>query len=269
MTPESRAQAKRRIAAWLSERFFVRFHFSLILGVAFAVGLLATKSFLALGMETLHWRWPLALLLSYLTFLLCVRLWLGYIGLGRYIDDGKDVSLDLPDVSFSGGSGSSGGGVSLDVGNLAVRAPGGGEFGGAGASGDFSLSVGDSGSGSGGVLSSLGDAVGEVGGGSSDEGCLVVLAILVLFAVILAAGGFMIWQAPNLLAEAAFEAALAAGLVKPLRRIADPGWVGGALRASAWPFALIFVCAMAIAGLAEHYAPAATTLPEAIRILLA
>ena len=130
-------KARQKLAVWLSQHFFVRFHLSLILGFAFVAGLLTTKGFLALGMETMHWRWPLALLASYLAFLL---------------------------------------------------------------------------------------------------------------------------------AEAAFEGALAGGLVKSVRRVNDPGWVG--FRASAIPFTVIFASAMTIAALAEHHAPQATTLVEAIHILL-
>ncbi len=256
--------ARQRLAALLARRFFVRFHLSLILAVAFATGILTTKGFLALGLETMHWRWPIALAAAYLAFLLCVRIWLSYIGLGRYLDDGRSPDVDLPDLSFSGGGGSSGGGgVVGDLGDATgiVR---GGEFGGGGASGDFALPVADSGSGGGGSSSlSLPDI--DLGG---DDGWFVVLVILALVAAIFGAGIYMIWQAPTLLADAAFEAALAAGMIKPVRRIKDPGWVGGAVRASWGPFLAIFVCAMLIAGLAEHFAPEARTLLEAIHILL-
>jgi len=257
------ARAKARLAGWLSRRFFLRFHFSLILAASFAVGLLATKGFLALGLETLHWRWPLALLAAYLSFLLCVRLWLSYVGLGRYLGD-RDSQLELPDLNLSGGGGSSGGGSAIDV-PLPTVDGGGGQFGGGGASGDFGLAATDGGGD--GLLASPLKAVGEAAGGS-DGGCLVVLAILALLAVIFGIGIYLVWQAPALLAEAAFEAALAAGLVKPLRRLDDPGWLGGTLRATWVPFLVIFACAMGIAGLAEHYAPEAATLPQAIRILL-
>lgn len=262
---EVHVKAKARLADWLSRRFFVRFHFSLILGIAFGIGLLTTKAFLALGLETMHWRWPIALLASYLGFLLCVRLWLSYVGLGRYLDDGLGRHLDFPDLAISNSGGSSGGSGGLSLENVLPRIPGGGQFGGGGASADFSLPADSAPSG---IASSLGDTVKEAVGGSSDEGCLVLLAILALLAAIFGVGIYVIWQAPALLAEVAFEGALAAGLVKPLRRIEDPGWIGGALRASAIPFLLIFACTMAIAFLAESHAPEASTLVEAIRILL-
>jgi len=267
--------AKKRLAAYFLKRFFVRFHISLILAFAFTAGLLATKGFLALGLETMHWRWPLALLAAYGAFLLGVRVWLSYVGLGRYLDDDKDNdsdidlgdvadaasnlvpdgSIDLPDISASG--------LGDSVGSVIEHA---GSGGGGGASGDFAAAVVDSGS-SGFSLPDVGD-IGDIGG---DDGCLpiiIVILILALLAAALGVGFYLIWQAPLLLSEAAFEAALAAGLVKAVRRVDDPGWIGGTLSASWKPFLLIFVFAVAAAALAESYAPEACTLTEAIHTLL-
>lgn len=280
-----RVKAKQRLAAWLSQRFFVRFHLSLILGFCLAVGLLTTKGFLALGLETMHWRWPLALLAAYLAFLLGVRVWLAYVGIGRYLDNTPSRMGDVLDLvdGDTGGGGGGGGGSGLSLGGKGGGfSPGGGRFGGGGASGSFAAAdgqpnlslplVGDAGSssgGGGGSTSGLGKLFdGGGGGGGGDDGILVLLAIAALLAVIFGAGIYLVWQAPAMLAEAAFEGALAGGLVKSVRRVNDPGWVGGTLRASVVPFLVIFVCAMTIAGLAEHYAPEARTLVEAIHSLL-
>ncbi|MRR51614.1 MAG: hypothetical protein EG825_11985 [Rhodocyclaceae bacterium] len=268
--------AKKRLAAYFLKRFFVRFHVSLILAFAFAVGLLSTKGFLALGLDTMHWRWPLALLLAYGAFLLGVRAWLSYVGLGRYLDDkdGNDgvgaedvvdavsnlvpdgTSIDLPNISGSG--------IGDAIGSVVEHA---GSGGGGGASGDFSSALTDSGGSSGFSLPDLGD-VGDLGG---DDGCLpiiVVILILALLAAVLGVGVYLVWQAPFILTEAAFEAALAAGLVKAARRTDDPGWIGGALSASWKPFLLIFIFTLAVAALAESFAPEARTLMEAIDTLL-
>jgi hypothetical protein len=40
---------KARFAAWLQDRFFLRFHMALILALAFAAGLAVTKLFLVAG----------------------------------------------------------------------------------------------------------------------------------------------------------------------------------------------------------------------------
>lgn len=265
------AQAKRRLAGWLAKRFFVRFHLSLILGFALAAGLLATKGFLVLGLDTMHWRWPLALMVAYGAFLLGVRLWLGYVGLGRYLGRGDDSSFDLPDpgVSFDGGgSGGSGLGdvVAEGVGRIVA---GGGKFGGGGASGDFAAAAVES-TADGGVLPDVSMPDIDLPDMDADEGCLPIIVLLLILALLLAVlgvGFYVVWQAPMLLAEVAFEAALAAGLVKPSRRLDDPGWIGGAVRASWLPFLLVFLAALAVAALAESFAPEARTLLEAVKIL--
>jgi hypothetical protein len=276
VTPAERGEltSRQRLAGWLEQRFLVRFHVALILAVSFAAGLLATRLFLQLGLETMHWRWPLALLAAYGAFLLALRLWLSYVGLGRYLERETSLDIDITDLEFSGGGGSSGSGSAgsglFDWAGEAIGKAGGGRFGGAGASGDFSSLVGS-------------DAGASSGGGSGlglpefdlpdlgDDGVvpLVILGlILALLLAVFGVGVYLIWQAPLLLAEVAFEAAMAAGLVRSVRKVGDPGWVGGALSASWKPFALILVLSISAAVLAEKFAPEARTLPQAVHQLL-
>jgi hypothetical protein len=261
----SDASARQRLAGWLKERFFVRFHIALILAFAVVVGLLTTRGFFALGLETMHWRWPLALLAAYAAFLLGVRVWLAYIGLGRYLERETDFDVDIPDPGFSVSGGDSGTHISFgDAGSQIIDTAGSnGGFGGGGASADFSAGVSDSGSGL-----ALPDIDVDLGG--ADEGCLplIILAlVLALLVAVFGVGAYVVWQAPMLLAEVAFEAALAGGLIRAARRVDDPGWIGGALSASWKPFLLIFVFSLAAAALTEKFAPEARTLPQAIRQL--
>jgi hypothetical protein len=261
----SDASARQRLAGWLKERFFVRFHIALILAFAVVVGLLTTRGFFALGLETMHWRWPLALLAAYAAFLLGVRVWLAYIGLGRYLERETDFDVDIPDPGFSVSGGDSGTHISFgDAGSQIIDTAGSnGGFGGGGASADFSAGVSDSGSGL-----ALPDIDVDLGG--ADEGCLpliILVLVLALLVAVFGVGVYVVWQAPMLLAEVAFEAALAGGLIRAARRVDDPGWIGGALSASWKPFLLIFVFSLAAAALTEKFAPEARTLPQAIQQL--
>lgn len=271
MVRDDEAGGKKRLARMLGKRFFLRFHLSLILGFSFAVGLLATKLLLLAGLESLLIRWLLAVLLAYAGFLVGVRVWLAYIGLGRQFGDG-DSSFDFPNVDFSG-SGSSGGSTGA---NYVPDLPtgGAGSFGGGGASGDFAgAGVADGGNvGLSGASSGikLPDIDLDIGGG--DDGCLAALLLMVIAAALLAVFGigfYLVWQAPSLLAEAAFEAALAAGLIKSTRRITDPGWVGGAMKASWLPLLGILVLTALLAFIVEAFVPEAHTLLEAVRLLAA
>ena len=261
----SDASARQRLAGWLKERFFVRFHIALILAFAVVVGLLTTRGFFALGLETMHWRWPLALLAAYAAFLLGVRVWLAYIGLGRYLERETDFDVDIPDPGFCVSGGDSGTHISFgDAGSQIIDTAGSnGGFGGGGASADFSAGVSDSGSGL-----ALPDIDVDLGG--ADEGCLpliILVLVLALLVAVFGVGVYVVWQAPMLLAEVAFEAALAGGLIRAARRVDDPGWIGGALSASWKPFLLIFVFSLAAAALTEKFAPEARTLPQAIQQL--
>lgn len=266
---DTEASGKRRLAGVLAKRFFLRFHLSLILGFSFAVGLLTTKLLLLLGLEALLVRWPLAVLAAYAGFLLGIRVWLAYVGLGRHLGrNGKDSSFDLPDLNFSGGGGcdnAAGSGFSLPE----VPAGSGGSFGGGGASGDFAVLD----AGGGGVADALpGIDLPDVDLGGADEGCLpvvILMLILALLAAVFGVGVYVVWQAPFLLAEAAFEAALAAGLVGSARRVDDPGWIGGALRGSWKPFLWVLAITVLMALLVAHFVPQARTLLEAARLLLA
>ena len=69
-----------------------------------------------------------------------------------------------------------------------------------------------------------------------DEGILVV-ALVLLVSVVGGAAVWMVWQAPVILPEAAFEALLAAGLVKAARRSEARGWTRGVLKSTVIPFA--------------------------------
>jgi len=275
----SEESARKRLAGWLEKHFLVRFHVALILAFSFAVGLLTTRALFYIGLETMHWRWPLALLAAYGAFLLALRVWLSYVGLGRYLEPKESAGIDLPDVGFSssgGGSVSSSGSGSgvLDWAGDAIRpGSGGGQFGGGGASGDFSGLVGGGAEVSSSAPSGIGlpnidlPDVGDLGG---DDGCLPIIVlgiVLALLAAVFGVGIYLVWQAPLMLSEVAFEAAMAAGLVRSVRKVGDPGWVGGALSASGKPFALILVFSVIAAVLAEKYAPEAHTLPQAIRQL--
>src|SRR5687767_3235192 len=63
----------------LVERFVIRFHMTLILGATTLSGVVLSKLLFLLGVESLPWRYPLAVAGSYLVFFGAVRLWLSYV----------------------------------------------------------------------------------------------------------------------------------------------------------------------------------------------
>lgn len=125
-------QVKRSIARDLAHRFFLRFHVAIILLWTFLAGLLTTKLLLWVGSESMLVRYPLAIIVSYLAFLLGVRIWLEYVELGRFLRRKERHDWDVPSDFPTG------------LGRSSARTaehfePGGGEFGGGGASANFEV----------------------------------------------------------------------------------------------------------------------------------
>jgi hypothetical protein len=128
---------------------------------------------------------------------------------------------------------------------------GGGSFGGGGASGSF------------------GDTASEgVAGLVADDegGCAVavVLAIAALVLTVVLAGLYLLYAAPAILAEAAFQALLAPALLPAARRVEAGGWVPGTVRATVVPFACMFIAAVAFGWAANDLCPEARRMVDVV-----
>jgi hypothetical protein len=98
-----------------------------------------------------------------------------------------------------------------------------------------------------------------------DEGGLVIIVLALLGFLLLSVFGvgiFLIYQSPVILAEAAFQAALASGLISATRRIEDGDWANSVFRATWIPFAAVLAMAIGFGWAARHYCPAATKAAE-------
>jgi hypothetical protein len=121
--------------------------------------------------------------------------------------------------------------------------------------------------------SAIGDAVGDVAGealsGLGDEGGLVgmvVLAIIgVIVAIVLGAGVYMIYEAPFILSEAAFEVVLAASLVRSSRAMDEPDWLGSVFRTTWLPFGVSLLVAWFGALVIHSAYPGVTRISELVR----
>ncbi len=286
----TREGVKRRLA----QRFYTRFHMSLILSSSGLAAMLASWALLHAGVGSMLVRYPVALVAAYCTFLLGVWVWLRYVGItgsdgtaGRSLLDGAD----LPDIRIGGGSGGgsgSGGGLvkgggSFDGGGASAswaeaRAPGvpsnlqTGAFMAAAspdasapdAGADMPSLAKASGGGSGKSGSSFDFSLGDLDG---DAIVLLVLA-LALIAAIFFTSGYLVWFAPDILSEAAFGALLAGGLARRSKNEDAAGWVSGVVKKTWWPFAVVLVVAVAFAGYAAKHYPQAHTFRQAVAAAL-
>jgi hypothetical protein len=236
-------QFKQRIL----HTYFVRCGMSLILAVVVASGLLTSKLLLECGLLSLRVRYPIALFASFLAFLLLIKVWIWYVFCRR------SAVVDLTNIDAGGGGGNSG----------SMRF-GGGDSGGGGASDSWeegspaqftagaSRSSPGGGGGGGGFDLDLGD----------DWAILLLIAALVL--AIVGAGGYLIYTAPNILPEAAWQVALASGLARISKPTAHQNWLTGVLRASGIPFAVVLIFVVALAWVAQDHCPGAVKLAEAL-----
>jgi len=220
-----------------------------IVGGTVAVGLLVTKILLITHERNLAFRYGVAVVVSFLAFLGFIKLWLFYVGVcvARKKSSGGADWFDVVDFDFDGVSG--GGGPQIETG-------GGSSFGGAGAGGSWGEPV-KSTSGGGFNLPDICD--------SDDLGVVILVALLVLSIVVAAV--YVIWVAPAILSEAAFQGVLAAALTRRAKKISHGTWEGSVFRATVIPFAAVLVFAVALGIYAQKRCPSATRLREAVHCI--
>ena len=212
-----RTAPRRALLAQVQRRFIARGYPRIltltILGVAGVASFAFSAILLRLGFEHMGLRYLLATLAGYATFLLLIRLWIAFHRREW------DPSFDVPDAA-SGSAGADHG------------AFGGGESGGAGASGSWD------GPGIDGSLPSVDVDV--------DDAWPVVLAAVIALGGLLALI-YVVYAAPVLLAEVALDAALVTGIYRKLRRADARHWLTSTVRRT-WAAAVIVAVSVGLAG---------------------
>lgn len=259
----------RRFMRHIKERFFLRFHMSLILLGTALSGLIASKLLLIAGMENIIIRYPLTVVCSYLAFFVFVKLWLAYLSTRRAFQASNIVDNVVPDLpSFSGGGGGTGSGSGSSL--PSFRGGGGGSGGGGGASGTFEGPAANAQaafippSGTADTASSAGKSVGDALSGFfdiDDEG-IILIAIGVLLAAIFGSAIYLIYIAPHILSEAAFNFLLGSSLIKSYHRMNREDWVGSVFKDTYKPFLVVLLVSFGAAWVIHHYAPDITKISD-------
>jgi hypothetical protein len=190
-------------------------------------------------------RYPLALLAAYGVFLALLWLWL------RTRRDPSDMAdLPLP----NGG----GGGSAVSECDIPALHPGGGSFGGGGASAEFD---------SGDIVEGAVNAKAEIAKGAAEsvvsvagEGCGVVVLV---FLGVAAIGAVLFWvlsMAPVFLAEIVLDGVLIAALYKRIRQADGAYWLHAAVRRTWVPFLVTAFMVGIVGTWLRWYAPEAETL---------
>jgi hypothetical protein len=256
------AETRDRLNGWLAKHFSLRLHMTLILVATFAVGLLTVHGLFAIHVAKLWMRYAIAVIVAYGAFLGLLKIWLFYFAICIRHAHGQSSSGGGGDIGdfcdFSSGGSSLG--TSSSVSELRS---GGGKFGGAGASGSWGtaepqpvIAV---------PVKSSGGSGGGFGGLDLDgDEIVLVLIIVAVAAAIIGAGAYLIWAAPTILSDTAFNAVLASALIHKTKKVSHPEWVGSVLHATAIPFAIVFALTVLMGWYAQHICPSALRVRDAI-----
>jgi hypothetical protein len=254
-------RARRQILALdMRERHTLRWH-------SFWIGLLTLLS-MGVASQILRHSWPDGMLgiryvmilgLGYGVYLLLIRLWAGHMS-RRDRSDSSGGDIPAPDLPL--GSGSSNAGrcpVSFESG-------GGGEFAGGGAQASFdgSSAAGEAG---GKLLSGAAEVA-----GAADEGAIVVVPVVAVFAMLLFAftGASLLISllfGIDVLLAVAVELALAVTAGRTAYRVASEHWLNVAVDLTWKPMLGVLICAMAFGFLIDYYVPHAQSAPQAIKLM--
>ena len=91
---------------------------------------------------------------------------------------------------------------------------------------------------------------------------LIVVAVGAIVLVILGGGMFIIYQAPSILSDAAFEALLASGFLRSTRDISSGNWIGSIIKRTWIPFRIITLVATMSGWTIGYFCPVALQLLE-------
>lgn len=226
---------------------FPRLQMGLIVAVTGGVGLLVSFLLLQSGMGSMALRYPFALAVSYVVFLLLLWAWL------RAKEDDfsniPDLFNGMPNMSGSGHSGP-------------FQSGGGGDFGGGGASGSFDGSTAQSYVG---VDDSAGDSIGDTLGSVGDADELAIPIMAIVFALGMAVASlYVVYLAPTLFAELLVDGVLSYTLYRHLHKVETHFWLSTAFKRTVFPFMMTAVFLAIVGAAMAQYAPGARSIGEVI-----
>jgi hypothetical protein len=226
---------------------FPRLQMSLIVGVTGGAGLLVSFLLLQSGMRSMALRYPFALGVAYLVFLLLLWAWLRAK---------EDDFTDIPGLSDAVPN-FNGGGYSTPF-----QSGGGGDFGGGGASGSFDGPTSQSFAG---VDDSAGDSIGDTLGSVGDADELAIPIIAIVFALGMAVASlYVVYLAPTLFAELLVDGVLSYTLYRHLHKVETHFWLRTAFKRTLIPFLLTAVFLAILGAAMAHYAPGARSIGDVI-----
>jgi hypothetical protein len=212
----------------------------LFLAATGLAGFLASVLLRAVGLSSMGLRYPLAVGVAYVVFLVLLSLFVSYHRSRRkQVAAGPSGDLDIDVDSLDLAPDSSDAPATVGTSSLAAADASGSPAGG----GSFKLD---------------GDADGLI---------VVVVVVLILVAIGSAvfATLFVLIQAPVLLAEALVDGVLLVGLARRIDVRKAPHWMEGVIRRTFLPVLAVAACFCVVGFALEYFVPGATTMGEVLR----
>jgi len=248
------SKRRRLFLQHFKQRFHLRLHMTLILGGVLLSSVVVSKLLLELGIRSMLVRYPVVVAVSYSLFLVFIRLWLMLLRQQMpHSSSGKEVDLDIGDLLDAVCDAPSGIGAPVHARTLPAGI-------------SHSGGIGHVGSHGGGGSTSSANWIGSMWDGIDldGEGILVLMAFALLLVLIFGAVIYLIYQAPAILSEAAFETILASGLVKAANRVRRAGWAGKVCKATMIPFVAVLLMSIIFGAVVARYRPEAVKLTDVL-----
>jgi hypothetical protein len=258
---------RERFTKRLTSRFGLRLHMTLVVLLVFAAAFVTTRALLAAHVHSMGLRYLAASVTGYAAFFGLVRVWLWYVtsDAAEELAPGgapDEVALALdPDAQPRSTP------VPPEPEPEPAPAPGPLSRRARRAAANASFDIPSFGSGG---SSSSGSSGGGGGGGFDIDGdgivaVLVIAIVVIVAAAIFGAAAYLVYQAPTLLGEAAFEAVLASVLARSTRKVTRDGWTGSVFAASWKPASILALIATLGGFAAQGLCPGPDTLRGVIK----
>lgn len=222
---------KREFRAAIAKRYSLRRHMMAMILAMVALGAVATSSLRDAGLESMGARYPVVVLVAYAGFLAFVWIWIRYFIMDR---------ADHPPVPAAA------------VAAFAAMPP----------RREGESNVGD-------IAEAAGEVTDATVGGSFDlgdgEGAVVLIVIGIVVAVVMGLGAYAIWEAPAILGDAVFHAALGAAVQRSVSRADTDHWLNSIWRSTWWMLLTALVLALVAGWMLDWHCDGATTAIEALQ----
>lgn len=232
--PFNRSSAIRNIENWLRDRDMPRLQMSVIVVLTGLSALVFSFLMLRAGLDHMALRYPVAVALAYLVFLLLLKVWI-WIQASRPVELGVRDAIDTLDIAVE----------TIEVTARGCSHIRGADHGGSDQNWDWDWNL---------------------CGWDLDEAFFLILAAVAILggaAICIA----VIWWAPVLFAEILVDAVIMAGIGRRMKSSNPRWWLAGALRRTALPALCLALLLSATGGILQHLAPDAPSIGPVFRHL--